>query len=146
MDNQNSSKNSNLEKKILNELQKNCRMNLDEIGKKCGCSRYKVAKVMKKLEKNNTILGYSVIINPIKLNLQLFILLAKRSSVPFDDDMIKRIPTTLETVFKPHVDITIIDTLYIHGTFDWIITFSAENISVAKEPNILYQILDKLQN
>jgi Lrp/AsnC family leucine-responsive transcriptional regulator len=133
MNNQILSKNSNLEKKILNELQKNCRMNLDEIGKKCGCSRYKVAKVMKKFEKNNTILGYSAIINPIKINLKLFILIVKRSSVPFDEDMLKRIPTTLETVFKPHVDITIIDTLYVHGTYDWIITFSADNISIAKE-------------
>jgi DNA-binding Lrp family transcriptional regulator len=133
MDNQNLSKYSNIEKKILDELQKNCRRNLDEIGKKCGCSRYKVAKVMKKLEENNTILGYSTIINPIKINLKLFILLVKRSSVPFDEDMIKSIPTTLETVFKPHVDITIYHTLYLHGTYDWIITFSAENIPVAKE-------------
>lgn len=133
MDNQNPSTNSNLEKKILNELQKNCRRNLDEIGKKCGCSRYKVAKVMKKFEKNNTILGYSAVINPIKVDLKLFILLAKRSSIPLDENMIKRIPTIMETDFKPHVDLTIIDTLYIHGNFDWIITFSAENISIAKE-------------
>jgi len=133
MDDQNFSKISNLEKKILNELLKNCRRNLDEIGKKCGCSRYKVAKVMKKLDKNNTILGYSAIINPIKINLKLFVLLVKRSSLPLDEDIIKRIPTILETVFKPHVDITIIDTLYVHGTFDWIITFSTEDISIAKE-------------
>jgi len=35
---------SNIEDKILKELQNNCRQNLDEIGKKCGCSRYKVGR------------------------------------------------------------------------------------------------------
>ena len=70
---QNNAQNSNLEEKILKELQKNCRLNLDEIGKKCGCSRYKVSRVMKKLEENNTIVGYSAIINPTKIKLKYFI-------------------------------------------------------------------------
>ena len=73
---------SNIDEKILNELQKNCRMNLDEIGKKCGCLRYRVARVMKKLEKNGSIIGYSAIINPNKMNLKYYLLLIKRSSIP----------------------------------------------------------------
>jgi DNA-binding Lrp family transcriptional regulator len=127
------SKKSNLEEKILKELQKNCRQNLDDIGKKCGCSRYKVASVMKKFEENNTIVGYTAVINPIKINRKNFVLLVKRSPVPLDEEMIEKIPFTRETDFVPNVDIVNIATLYVHGNFDWILAFSANNISSAKE-------------
>lgn len=133
MDNQNNAQNSNLEEKILKELQKNCRLNLDKIGKKCGCSRYKVSKVIKKLEENNTIVGYSAIINPTKINLKHFILLVKRSSHPFDEEMLKMIPVTAETEFVPNVNINSIATLYVHGNFDWVLAFTAADITYAKE-------------
>jgi DNA-binding Lrp family transcriptional regulator len=122
-----------LEIKILNELHENCRENLDRIAKKCGCSRYKVGRVIKKLEENNTIVGYSVVINPNKSNSKYFILLVKRTSQPFDEEMIKMIPITRETDFVPNVKIKSIATLYVHGNFDWILGFTAENIADAKE-------------
>ncbi len=133
MNNQNNAQNSNIEGKILKELQKNCRLNLDEIGKKCGCSRYKVARIMKKLEENNIIVGYSAVINPTKTNLSYFILLVKRTSHPFDEDMIKKIPFTREVDFVPNVNVNSIATLYVHGTFDWVLAFTAPNIADAKE-------------
>jgi DNA-binding Lrp family transcriptional regulator len=133
MNNQNNAQISNLEEKILKELQKNCRLNLDEIGKKCGCSRYKVSRVMKKLEENDTIVGYTAVINPSKINLKYFILLVKRSSHPFDEEMLKMIPITSETEFVPNVNINSLATLYVHGSFDWILAFTATDISNAKE-------------
>ena len=135
MNNTNNAQNSKLQEKILKELQKNCRLNLDEIGKKCGCSRYKVGRVIKELEENNTIVGYTAVINPTKINIKHFILLVKRSSIPFDVEMIKKIPFTTETDFVPDVDITSIATLYVHGNFDWVLSFTAKDISIAKEFN-----------
>jgi DNA-binding Lrp family transcriptional regulator len=133
MNKQKYSQNLNLEDKILKELKKNCRLNLDEIGKRCGCSRYKVAKIMKRLEDNNIILGYSAIINPSKINLKHYILLVKRTSQPFDEEMIKKIPVMTERDFVPNVNIENIDTLYVHGNYDWVLSFTAPDISVAKE-------------
>jgi len=125
--------NSNPKDKILNELQKNCRLNLDEIGKKCGCSRYKVARVMKELEENKTILGYSAIVNPKKINLSHYIVLVKRTSLPFDEDMVKRIPDLGVIDFVPNVDINSIATLYVHGAFDWVLAFTTADLSIAKD-------------
>ncbi len=133
MSKQINAQNSNLEDKILKELQKNCRMNLDEIGKKCGCSRYKVARIIKQLEENNIIVGYSAVINPTKANLSYFILLVKRTTHPFDEEMIKKIPFMSEVDFVPNVNIQSIATLYVHGTFDWVLAFTAPDIADAKE-------------
>ena len=132
-------KNSNLEEKILEELQKNCRLNIDEIGKKCGCSRYKVKRVMKKLEENNTIVGYSAIINPNKVNRKCFILLAKRSHIPLEEDILKSLlaqrDTNLsrETDFVPNADVKSIASSYVHGDYDWVLVFTAKDISIAKD-------------
>lgn len=133
MNRHNNERNLNIEGKILEELQKNCRLSPDEIGKKCGCSRYKVNRVMKKFEENNTIVGYTAVLNPTKMNLKHFILLVKRSSIAFDEDMIKKIPVTRETDFVPNVNIKSIATLYVHGNYDWILAFTAKDISIAKD-------------
>jgi len=45
----------NDEKKILRELQKNSKESIDKIAKKCGFSRQKVWRIIKRLEKNKTI-------------------------------------------------------------------------------------------
>ena len=126
---------SNLEEKILNELQKNCRLNLDEIGKKCGCSRYKVARVMKKFEENKVILGYSAIINPKKMNLKHYILLIKRTTVPIEDDTLGKLPIVKVTDMFPgiKIDVKFKNTFYLHGKYDWMTTFITDDISHAKE-------------
>jgi DNA-binding Lrp family transcriptional regulator len=137
-------KNSNaqkieIEEKILKELQKNCRISPDEIGKKCGCSRYKVNRIMKKLEEDNIIVGYTAVLNPLRLNLKYIFLLVKRSTVPLDEEILKRIESSRktdlsrETDFVPEVDVKSIASLYVHGNYDWIVSFTAKDISIAKD-------------
>jgi DNA-binding Lrp family transcriptional regulator len=137
-------KNSNaqkieIEEKILKELQKNCRISPDEIGKKCGCSRYKVNRIMKKLEEDNIMVGYTAVLNPLRLNLKYIFLLVKRSTVPLDEEILKRIESSRktdlsrETDFVPEVDVKSIASLYVHGNYDWIVSFTAKDISIAKD-------------
>lgn len=121
------------DKKILMELQKNCRSNLDEIAKKCGCSRYTVGRFMKKLEENNTILGYSAIVNPNKENLKHYLVLIKRSSQPVDEKILKNLPVKKISDIIPGVDINLKDTIYVNGIYDWITTFTSDDIFNAKE-------------
>jgi Lrp/AsnC family leucine-responsive transcriptional regulator len=125
--------NSNIEEKILRELQKNCRLSSDEIGKKCGCSRYKVNRIIKKLEENNTIVGYTAVINPTKVNNKYFILLAKRSSIPLDENVLKRLQSSRENNFVENVNVKTIASFYVHGKYDWVAFFTAEDITLAKE-------------
>ena len=135
MNEKNNSKNSSIEEKILEELQKNCRQNLDEIGKKCGCSRHKVTRVMKKLEDKGIILGYTAIINPKKMNLNQYFLLFKRTSIPIGEEILKKLPVNNITDIIPIIPANIknISTHYINGEFDWITSFIAEDISDAKD-------------
>jgi DNA-binding Lrp family transcriptional regulator len=135
MNKQRIAQNLKIEEKILNELQKNCRLNIDEIGKKCGCSRYIVRRYMKKLEENNTILGYSAIVNPKKINLKHYILLIKRTNIPLDEEILKNLPVVTIADFIPEMDVNINleDTRYLHGNYDWVTTFTTEDITNAKE-------------
>ena len=48
------------ERKIISELQKNAKESIDIIAKKCGFSRQKVWRIIKRLEKNKTIWGYFI--------------------------------------------------------------------------------------
>jgi Lrp/AsnC family leucine-responsive transcriptional regulator len=130
---QNNAQKSNIEDKILNELQKNCRQNLDEIGKKCGCSRYKVGRFIKKLEDNNMILGYSAILNPIKTKEKHFILLIKRTSHPIDEEVLNKLPLSSGMDILPDLKNKLLDTYYVHGIYDWVITFLADDLSDAKD-------------
>jgi DNA-binding Lrp family transcriptional regulator len=54
------------EKKILWELQKNSKESIDKIAKKCGFSRQKVWRVIKRLEKDKTIWGYHAVVDDNK--------------------------------------------------------------------------------
>jgi DNA-binding Lrp family transcriptional regulator len=135
---------SNIEEKILKELQKDCRQNLDEIGKKCGCSRYKVGRFIKKLEENNMILGYSAILNPLKSKYKHFILLLKRTSEPVDEDLLKKLPSANDEDLIPELKNQLLDTYYVHGKYDWVMTFLAEDLSDAKEfCNKIYKYFNK---
>lgn len=137
---------SDLEFKILRELQNNCRKNFDDIGKKCGCSRYKVTRVMKKLEERGIILGYSAIINPKKMNLNYYIILLKRTSIPVEEEFLKKLPVKDITDILPAAPESVIleDTHYLHGCYDWITTFYADDISNAKEyANLMLKVFHK---
>jgi Lrp/AsnC family transcriptional regulator len=77
------------EKKILIHLQKNARESIDEIAKKCGFSRQKVWRIIKRLEENKEIWGYRAVVDNEKLGVQRYIMLIKRSVEPIDDAISK---------------------------------------------------------
>lgn len=56
------------EKKVLKALQKNSKEGIDAIAKLCGFSRQKVWRIIKQLEKNEFIWGYTAITDDRKLN------------------------------------------------------------------------------
>ena len=73
------------EMKVLMELRKNSRQSLNELAEKCGFSRQKVWRIVNDLEKNQTIWGYSAVIDEEKLGQkQFFILIKKLATKPPD--------------------------------------------------------------
>jgi DNA-binding Lrp family transcriptional regulator len=127
----------NDEKKLIYEFQHNARDSLDKIAKKCGFSRQKVLRIIKKLEKEKKIWGYSAIIDNEKFNLKRYLILIRRSTEPIDDAISKIIELTLHKKGK-EIDVFIEFSSYIYGRYDWMLIVTAKDItSVKKFSNIL---------
>jgi len=121
------------EKKILSELMKNSKENIDVIAKRCGISRQRVYKIIKNMEKNQKIWGYSAIADTEKQGLEKFIVFFKQSPLVLDKKTADKI--NLEEIKKNYLelDITIETSHYIQGKYDWIIIFTAKDIKHAKK-------------
>jgi DNA-binding Lrp family transcriptional regulator len=120
------------EQKVLTELQKNCKENIDMIAKNCGFSRQKVWKIIKQLENSHKIWGYSAIVDE-KQELQKFILFQKRTNTSLNSDDIKTLAMTRMDNMKKDIGITIQSTYFIHGEYDWVTIFTAKDIRQAKK-------------
>ena len=121
------------EKKIIHELQKNSKENIDKIAKKCSFSRQKVWRVIKRLEKNKTIWGYSTIADNKKIDLTHYTMLVKRTIVPVDGKLRNMISEEELDEYFPELNITLEDCLYVNGKYDWIISFTAPGIKEMKK-------------
>ena len=125
------------ERKILVELKGNARGNIDDIAKKCGFSRQKIWRIMKRLENDKTIWGYTTIIDDEKFGRKKFIILIKRS-VGSVSETIKKIMDLTMQKKALQVGINIEHSLYLHGSYDWLFILTAENLkNVNKFSNIL---------
>jgi DNA-binding Lrp family transcriptional regulator len=121
------------EKKIIDQLQLNCMENLDKFAKKCGFSRQKVWRIIKNLERNRAIWGYTSIIDADYLQKKRYILLMKRNSQKINQKIVDiLLSRELETVVS-NLGITIETSAYVHGEYDWIATFLAPDIIQAKK-------------
>ncbi|DAC72820.1 MAG TPA: Lrp/AsnC family transcriptional regulator [Thermoplasmata archaeon] len=121
------------ELEILTELQKNSNESVDAIAKHCGFSRQKVWRSIKRLEENHLIWGYTAVVDDEMKGLKHFTLLIKRSYRPLEEK-------TADVIIKRKLDdlasemgITIENSYYVHGKYDWIITFPAQDIRYAKK-------------
>ncbi len=121
------------EKKIIHELQKNSKENIEKIAKKCGFSRQKVWRVIKRLEKNKTIWGYHAVVDDNKIGLQRYFVLIKRTNKPFSKEHIDSI---IKRVIKPEIakmGIIVENASYVHGNFDGIHIIRASNVVQVKK-------------
>ena len=71
----------NIEKdtqQIIKVFQEDARISLNELAEKTGFSRQKIWRIIKNLEKNKTIWGYTTIIDEKKQKLNNYIILVKK--------------------------------------------------------------------
>jgi len=117
--------------KVLNALEQQSKDSIDEIAKSCGFSRQKVSRIIKNLEKNKIIWGYTAVTDEKAKNLKHFTLLVKRTNVPFDDDIRKEV--SFDKIDNRIADLIKIEDIYAtHGIADFIFTFYAPDIISAK--------------
>ena len=120
------------ERKILNELRKNANKSINDIAEKCGFSRQKVWRVINNLEKNHTIWGYVAVVDEEKLDKKGYILLVKRSNKPISQEIKNHIISRDLTDEVDKIGITITDSYFTNGNFDWILCFTANDMREAK--------------
>jgi len=121
------------ENKLLSELMKNSKENIDTIAKHCGFSRQKAWRMIKQLEKNKKIWGYSAIVDSEKQGLEKFMLFFKRTHIPHNIKDAIEIATTHMNPMKKDLGIAILSSYRIHGEYDWVTVFTAKNVMQAKK-------------
>ncbi len=128
------------ENKILHELLIDSSQNIDTIGKKLGFSRQKVWRNIKRLKADGVIWGYTAVVNEDKLGMKNYFALIKRSMNPLSEELTSKIiERDIEHTAKK-IGVTIENSCYTHGNYDWIIGFFAENVKQAKKfCEILYK-------
>ncbi len=122
----------NDEKKTLRELQKNSKESIDKIAKKCGFSRQKVWRIIKRLEKNKTIWGYRAVVDDEQINMKTYILLIKGRRLPIDNPAEKDIVERTMDKLGERIGVIVEDSIWLHGDYDWIMSFMAEDLKTAK--------------
>ena len=121
------------EKKIILELQRNARGSIDKIANRCNFSRQKVWRIMNKLEKNQKIWGYTVVTDDGKTGVKRYFVLIKRTTTPLTKDLAEKIIKREVEKSAEAEGITIESSFFVHGNYDWIICFTAENLKYAKK-------------
>jgi DNA-binding Lrp family transcriptional regulator len=119
------------EEKVIKLLLKKANESIDSIAKKCGFSRQKAWRIIKRLEKNKTIWGYHAVIDKEKLNMKTYVLLIKASLKPIKS-VDEKIGDIIDEKDADKLGIMVVYSSYIHGTFDWIVIFHARNTKQAK--------------
>jgi DNA-binding Lrp family transcriptional regulator len=120
------------EQKILDVLKTNANESIDLIAKKCGFSRQKVWRIIKKLEKNKIIWGYTAVCEDESYNMKHFTMLMKRTTVPLEKKVLNEILTQRLDDILPGSVIKMENIEYVHGCYDGVFTFLAEDIVTAK--------------
>ena len=121
------------ELKVIAELQKNAKENIDTISKNCGYSRQKVWRIIKGLEEDKTIWGYAAVVNEKKQGLKSYMILIKRTTLPIDEKLADKIIRRQLENSASKIDIKIENSMLTHGTFDWVIFFRAKDMMHAKK-------------
>ncbi|MBN1168264.1 Lrp/AsnC family transcriptional regulator [Candidatus Woesebacteria bacterium] len=121
----------NDELRVLTFLEQSGKDSIDEIAKKCSFSRQKVSKIIKKLEEEKIIWGYTAISDEKEKNLKHFTALVKKSNISLDDAVKKEILTD-KIDNHPKGLVSIENIYFTHGICDMIFTFYAPDVITAK--------------
>jgi DNA-binding Lrp family transcriptional regulator len=119
--------------KVLDLLKINGRMSAHAIGNELGCSRQKAWHILKELEEDHIIWGYTIVLGEKKLNRKHFILLVKRSNKLLEDSYAEKICSEdFISSMESHQDISLESLMCLHGSYDWLITLNAPDVVTVK--------------
>lgn len=118
--------------RVLQELQKNSSDNVNDIAKRLGFSRQKAWRIIKDLEDNNTIWGYTTIIDDNKIGRKRFFILLKRLNKPASEEKVNIVVKRDLRKIATKLEVELEDSFYINGMYDWLMCITANDISQVK--------------
>ena len=121
------------EKKVIVELKKNSNEKIETIAKHCGFSRQKTWRIIKRLEAEGLIWGYTAVCNDDKIGLKHFVLMFKKTPKQLEENTIDTIISRKMEDAAEELGITIENSFYVHGEYDWMATVTAEGIRQVKK-------------
>jgi DNA-binding Lrp family transcriptional regulator len=121
------------EKKVLSLLRTQGKDSIDDIARHCNFSRQKVLRIIKKLENEKIIWGYSAICDDEATQYKHYMMLMKRSVTPLDQTVLNEVINTKLDDLLPKGIIEIENIDYVHGLFDGVVTFRTDGIVNAKK-------------
>jgi len=89
--------------------------------------------MIKNLEKNHTIWGYTTIIDKEKQELKNYTVLIKRTNLPMEEKMVDKIIERQMGQIAKKIGVIIESSYYVHGDFDWLMYIAAESTKEAKK-------------
>jgi DNA-binding Lrp family transcriptional regulator len=119
------------EKRVIEQLQRNSNESIDKIAKTCEFSRQKVWRIIKRLEKNKTIWGYTAVPDKEKQGVSHYIMLIKRSNEPVKD-IIDDVLDEFKKYSGKNLGIFVQTACILQGQYDMLLCFTAQDITAAK--------------
>jgi DNA-binding Lrp family transcriptional regulator len=117
--------------RVLDLLTENSRLSAHEMSKRLGFSRQKVWKLIKDLEKENKIWGYTSVIGDQDDDYKIFFALIKQS-VPYIENA-EKIVKNVKNDNSKKLDIKLLGLYYTNGQYDGICMFAAKSLKDAKK-------------
>lgn len=118
------------EKRIMVELERNSNESLDALAKRLKFSRQKIWRIIRGLNKNRVIWGYTAVIDNEARSLKGYVLMLKRSGASMDEKILELFTSQQ---MLDDLGVTIENIFYMHGEYDWILSFTASDIREAKK-------------
>lgn len=118
---------------VVKALHKNSKDSLQSLAKSCGFSQQKVQQIIKRLENERIIWGYTAVTDEKKQGRLRYVVLIKRSMNKVDKEIVKKIAHLSFNDEYEKQDILIEDGFYLHGEYDWMIIFTAKSLRDAKK-------------
>ena len=127
---------------ILSELEKNSNRSVNQIADKLGFSRQKVWRIIRNLEEDKIIWGYTAIIDDNKAGRKKFCILLKKAPINVTDDKLNIVINRDLRQIAENNGVNLESTYFFHGLYDGQICVTAENIIQVK--NFLSDMIKKM--
>ena len=121
------------EKKLMIALQKNGKENMGNLAKRCGFSRQKIWRIIKRFEEDKTIWGYHAVVDKEELGVKTYLILLKRTPKHMEKTFLDSIVKNTLQQDGAKMGVELESMFYVHGSYDWMLSITANDIKQVKQ-------------